>query len=364
MKKLLALISLSILLLTGCESDDDNNTPSIPDSYNFENVDYSGQTDRLNQLAALTFYAKSVVGGERISAQAMKDMFTNEGGNGGGYFSFTSTKQLADKCAPGYADMMNSLFDNFEEDASTLVAGSDGVAGTIETNTGTTYFFDENGYEYAQLIDKGIMGGCFMHQIQNVYLGVDKMTANNESNTEGKNYTDMEHHWDEAFGYFGAGTNWPTDTEGERFWAKYAWKMSSEITGGAYDCPNTIMDAFIAGRFAITQKDYEERDAQIAIIREQLEYISAGTAIHYLNSAISGYTDTSARLHYLSEALEFINALKYVYPTTRIITNDQINETLNSLQQENFYNLSLQQIQTTKNILSNVYGFQNFADQL
>ena len=199
------------------------------------------------------------------------------------------------------------------------------------------------------------MGACFMNQIQNVYLGFDKMNVDNNANIVDQDYTPMEHHWDEAFGYYGSDDN--------RFWAKYAAKMSSDATNGAYDCPTTILDAYVAGRYAIIQKDYTKRDQNIAIIREQLEYVAAGTAIHYLNAAASNYADDALRCHELSEAIEFINALQYVSTDVRKITPNQISSLKETIG-NNLFEITLANINSAADELASIYGFESFASQL
>jgi len=64
-----------------------------------------------------------------------------------------------------------------------------------------------NGYSYAQLISKFIMGATFYNQVVDGYLdeglAADKK-PNDQPYSDGAAYTGKEHSWDEAFGYFGA----------------------------------------------------------------------------------------------------------------------------------------------------------------
>ncbi|MBK6524213.1 MAG: DUF4856 domain-containing protein [Crocinitomicaceae bacterium] len=106
-------------------------------------------------------------------------MFANTGGNGGGNFSFTSTKKLQDKCLAAdtslFIDYMDSLAIASADFANTA---ADGQAGTLTSGT-STYLFAANGIEYTQLIEKGLMGAVFMYQATNIYFGSDKMGADN-----------------------------------------------------------------------------------------------------------------------------------------------------------------------------------------
>ncbi len=192
-------------------------TYTVPSTYVFTHssgnstVSYSGQTNRINQLLELSAYANS---GEStiISAQAMKDMFANVGGNGNGNFTFTATQQLKDKCFSLDTALISSYFDRqATASQSFAVPASNGQAGTLTSGT-SVYLFDANGFDNAELIEKSIMGAVFMYQALNVYFGPGKIDLDNTTAvdpTTGKYYTLMEHSWDEAFGYFGVPIDFP-----------------------------------------------------------------------------------------------------------------------------------------------------------
>ena len=64
-------------------------------------------------------------------------------------------------------------------------------------------YTDDNGVDLTQMINKVLIGAVPYYQATRVYLG-GLLEDENGSPVEGKSYTEMEHHWDEAFGYFGA----------------------------------------------------------------------------------------------------------------------------------------------------------------
>jgi len=86
-----------------CTYPEEDNSYSVPTTYSFTDgngnstVSYPGQTDRLNQLSEMVTLMKSGTS-TVVDAQDLKDMFENAGGNGGGNFSFSSGKQLKNKC--------------------------------------------------------------------------------------------------------------------------------------------------------------------------------------------------------------------------------------------------------------------------
>src|SRR5690606_2964185 len=74
---------------------------------------------------------------------------------------------------------------------------SQGQAGVLGGNR----LLNEKGFELGQFVQKGLIGAMMLDQIANIYLGTDKQSADNDAIVAGKNYTELEHHWDEAYGY-------------------------------------------------------------------------------------------------------------------------------------------------------------------
>lgn len=335
---------------------------TIPASYSFadENgnntVAYPGQTERLNQLEEMTVYMKSG-NAATISADIMKDMFANTGDNGAGNFTFSSSKQLKDKCFTTDVDQ----FETWMEDLATASIdhsemASSGQAGTLTTGE-STYIFDANGVEHVQLIEKGLMGAVFMNQALNVYFGDSKMNVDNSNAvdpTNGKFYTEMEHHWDEAFGYFGAPVDFPVNKEGIRFWAKYCDRQDAALGSNGI-----IMDAFTKGRAVIAQNaELTLRDEQIEIIRKEWERFCASQAVTYLEGAKDNFgTDNAKYLHELSEAYAFIMCLKYVPLDTRVINFTQIENLLDNTIGLDFWAVTLVDLNSAINELNTIYGF-------
>ena len=291
------LLAVLILCVSACDSaGPEQDLIDTPESYEFTRdgtptVSYSGQTDRLNMVSEIKDYLRRGDQGEVLSEQALLDMFQNAGGNGGGHFSFSSDRQLKDKTFT--PDLDNRLFENlFAGAAAASAAGNAGVVATDGTaglltreNSGNTILVDERGREFTQLIEKGLMGSVFYDQIFNTYLTDDRIGAGveNAELVEGENYTPMEHHWDEAFGYWGAPTDftspWPEAREDEaRFWAHY-----SDVADGELGTNELIMDAYIAGRAAIVNDDVATKDAQRDVLYAYHELVAAATAVHYIN---------------------------------------------------------------------------------
>jgi hypothetical protein len=378
----LSLIAIVAVMLTiGCDTNNSTEeTIDPPSTYEFSrdgesSVAYPGQTDRLKMLEEIDAYMGKGDDGELLSEQALLDMFENKDGNGGGNFSFTSDRQLKNKTfAPDLdANLFQDIFAGAaaaSENGSNGITASNGTAGLIEReNSGSTILVSANGREYGQLVEKGLMGAVFYNQIFNVYLTNDRIGPNveNEELREGTNYTDKEHHFDEAYGYFDAPvdfeSDWPDSRTDElRFWSKYS-NGSDELLG----FNDTIMEAFIHGRNAIVNDNQGELDEQVNVLYENLELLSAATAVHYINSTLSHWNDGNQgeAFHALSEAWAFVNALKY--SPNKTITLDQIDQILNSDFGENgnFWNVTPEGLNNAKSTLVDTYpDLESVQDQL
>lgn len=334
---------------------------TVPSNYEFTDdagnntVSYSGQTDRLNQLEELTTYMKTGTSAI-ISANVMRDMFYNTNDNGNGNFSFSSSKQLGNKCLFSDTAMFTAwMTDLAAASIDYASTAANGQAGTLNSGS-STYLFDANGQEQVQLIEKGLMGAVFMNQALNTYFGSSKMDVDNSTAVDadaGKYYTEMEHHWDEAFGYFGAPTDYLTSSESFRFWAKYCNARDAQL-----GCNAIIMNAFLTGRTAIINNDLTTRDQQITIIADMWERVSAATAVSYLEGAKDNLgTDNAKFLHELSEAYAFIMDLKYAPLDSRTISITQINTLLDTNIGTNFWDVTTTDLTTAINELNNIYNF-------
>lgn len=309
MKKII-LPLLAVITLFSCKEDDvvdTNSGYSVPSTYNFENVSFSGQTVRLDMLEEMTTYIKTgATAGTSLDAQVLKNMFKNSGNPFNIERLDTSGKQLQNKCFILDTALFISYFDSLELIGG-IANGSNGKAGIV-TNGTKSYLCNSKGFEYAQLFDKGLMGAVFYYQAVENYFSDAKIGAdvNNTDVTPGKG-TDKEHHFDEAFGYFGIPTNFPSNTDDIRFWGKYC-----DGRNGVLGSNQKIMDAWLKGRAAISNKDKSAMDAAVSTIKTEWEKVCAGTAMHYLNGALANLNDDAIRNHELTEAIAFILSLIHI----------------------------------------------------
>ncbi len=325
----------------------ENQTYSVPTTYTFTNsngestVDYGGQTERINQLIEMIQYA-DLGTSQVISAQVLKDMFANVNGNGNGNFSFTSTKKLQDKCfSLDTATIIAHFTDIAAASNSYMNTATNGQAGTLTSGT-STYLFDATGFEKSEMIEKSVMGAVFMYQALNVYLGSTNMNADNTTLVAGKTYTNLEHYWDEAFGYFAVPTNFPT-APAFAFWGKYCNSQNTNLNSN-----QVMMGNFLKGRAAISNKVLADRDPAIVEIREMWEKIAAYQAMRYLDQAVTNYgTDQAKYLHVLSEAYGFIYSLRFAPVETRNMSISEVDSLLAQFN-GNLWNLTLNDINSIK----------------
>ena len=354
-------IFATAVLLSSCKKD--NNKYNIPTSYNFENVNFSGQTNRLAMLTELSTYAKSAnaLNAAALDTQKMKNMFNNTNNPFADTTLNSSGKMLADKTVSTEALIFEQLMDSLAA-ASAFCSNNSpslGNPGVMTNSSGTkSYLVNANGVELAQLIEKGLMGACFYYQATAVYLGDGKMNVDNLTVVPGEG-TAMEHHWDEAFGYLGVPTDFPANKNGLLFWGKYLNDRESKIGQNA-----TLMNAFLAGRAAISNDNSGERDVKITSIRRSWEQVCAATAIAYLNDAIAAYgVDDAEKHHALSEAYAFVYSLKFGWDATIPTSSADVILTslggTTNLLQLNFYNTTLSQLQNAKDAL--VAAFPSLA---
>ncbi len=350
------------MVMFSCNSDDDvtmhDDTQfyDIPSSYNFDNVSYQGQTDRLAMMTEWKSYmASSRTSGIALDAARMKAMFTNEAG---AEFTQEYTKQIKSKTFEAVQADFDALIDELAAASTSTVAGEVGVSGVIESLDGAkSYLVGDDGLDHAQVIEKGLMGACFYYQGTTIYLGSDRMNVDNETVEEGKG-TEMEHHWDESFGYFGVPKDFPANTDILSFWGSYSNSRNAVLSSN-----QAMMSAFLEGRAAISNKDLETRDEAIAEIRAEWEKIAVGSILHYLNSGIENFEDMALRSHSVSEAIGFLYSLQF--NEGKIIETTKVNELLTiiagsaNFDEMNLYNTTVGNLQTVKDELAAIYGLES-----
>ncbi len=371
MKKIHILAALAFTIaITSCKKDTITpepevptpTTPSytVPTTYSFSTVNYSGQTTRLDMVAEIKTYMNT--GNTSLTvlnAQKLKDMYANVNNQFTNSALNTSGKSIKSKVLLSDQSVYETYMDNIAAASTATTAGSNGVAGVIVSTTDATkkYLCDANGVEWTQVIEKGIMGSLMYYQTTAYYLDALQIgnAVDNTTIIAGEG-TAMEHHWDEAFGYFGAPVTAPTSTTGIRFWAKYA--NDRNVILNTY---TDLSNAFIKGRAAISAKDYTERDNQVTKVRDTWEKAIVGTIISYVNTTKLKITDDAIRNHNCSEIKGFLMNLK-CNPTKKA-TASEIAQ-LEGFLGTNYYNITVANLDSIKNLLSTIYNLDAVKNTL
>ena len=205
------------------------------------------------------------------------------------------------------------------------------------------------GVRLDQMIAKGLAAMVAYYQATSVYFHPNKLDVadNTVSVNDDYGYTNMEHYWDESFGFFGASVDYlnlssfnqrgayDTDASGSidykteyNFdWAAYAAKRD-DCTGCDHDgsFASTIMGAYIDGREAITAQDgVSGYDPHRMTIVNTWEKVIAANIVHYINDLQDDITIGSSDINKSwSQMRVFALALQFNY--FKIISDSDLTE--------------------------------------
>ena len=375
-------------LIDGIDNDcdgqiDESTAIEFPEIYSFErngasSVAYAGQTIRLMQADELYQALNSQTWlGQTIDSQALNAMFAGVDGVSAGFADpalNATNKIIRSKTAASALNgsvIVQAIFDSWiEEYVNELLPYYDyeasiGQAGfTTSLSGGGPYLVNQNGQEIDQLFFKSLIGAFTLDQIINNYIHPNQLDAGTrrEDNTngildEGKNYTEMEHKWDEGFGYLYGLTldiesNYALPYDGGnagQLLMKYFLKVDQNYQPGIAE---TVYNAFIAGRHAITIADYDTRDASAFILKTELSKVIGYYSVHYLNAYLYKIQEgeQGGAFHALSEAYGFILSLQFTNDGYDLpyFSNAEVNQMLSNV--TNFWTVNesdiLQMIQT------------------
>ena len=346
MKKLFVSAFVAALTLSSCSSDDDSDILNdknidVPVSYDFtrngeSTVNFEGQTTRLQMSAELL---SNFTDFDNASEEMLLNMFANENSPFANADLNASSKSIKSKVAASNlyfatnnveASEIKADFESWiTEQMTTVKANKDvlaeaGQAGQIAQGTRVRYV-NGKGLELNQAFAKSLIGGLLADQILNNYLSQpvldeadNRLNNDDELPEEGKNYTTMEHKWDEAYGYLYGDPSIPASNPNsilnesdDRLLFSYLGQVDEDedFTGLAEE----TFEAFKTGRAAILSGDYVVRDEQVAIIRENISKTIAVRAVYYLQDGknLLANGEFGAAFHALSEGYGFLYSLRF-----------------------------------------------------
>lgn len=336
MKKVFTLSAITILLgFASCKKEDNNTiqlrtkvdasqyTDATPyastfvDAKSTTTTDFSSGNAKLNMFIGLNTYI-NLNKKQLITTEVSKNLYSNIGNPftldyatefttlnaaGFGIKNFTASSLSAIDADAVRQKIEADLTSNAVNSPFFTVSASSGVAGKLGT-----YLVDAKGIEVGQIIQKGLIGAFQIDYIGNVLLK-DGLNATNTTVVSGKNYTALEHNWDEAYATLTlnpmiyAGYTNSTNPRTESFLASYIWEYNQSNYTNIYL-------AFLKGRAAIVNNNRNELNKQALFIRTQFEVAIANAALGYLGKWTSGTTD-AARAHAIGEGAGFIYSLRF-----------------------------------------------------
>lgn len=348
----------------------------IPYSYEFaragkSTVSYSGQTSRLNMADEL--YA--ALNTNTFTKAQMLEMF-NEGTGFADATLNSSGKKMGNKTAgsPLASATVKPLFDAMITDFADNVIpnwatdAANGQAGVL-TDATRTIHVNAKGHEIDQTFIKGIIGAMNVDQIINNYITPYQLdsgtrTSDNDNNTlsSGKDYTDMEHKWDEGFGYlYGQEADATrldlgvSPTGNGTTLNKYFKKINTSNQAGI---GIKVFDAFRKGRAFIVAKQYDKRDQQAKIIKEELSKVIAYKAVDYINGYMSKIEagNKADAFHALSEAYGFVMSLQFTNDGTdsAYFSNSEVNGFLTLM--DNFWTVQNSDLESIRDQVKAKFG--------
>ncbi len=357
----LCILSAVLLLTVSCSKSSDSVDPvptyTVPTSYTFVNTNFSDATTRLGMVTEMSNLMKNATTGV-LDGVKLKNMFANVGSPFTTAAYNTSGLQIKDQCFALLQTDVVSYIDSLVKVSQSGVPASRGVAGVgaSSANAASKYALTATGVNYAQVFNKSIMGGLITYQIVNNYMDGGIASSVDNSTVIPGSGTAMEHNWDLAFGYWGVPTDFPTNKTGAKLWGSYSTQVDS-----GYHANRILIDAFLKGRAAISNKDNATKLAQATIIMQTFERLTGAAALQEIKEVKESLNDNILRNSRLSECYGFINSLRY--NPKRKITDAQINAIL-ALFPKNFYDLTLTDVNNIRDAVAKQYDFDSVKDIL
>ena len=292
------------------------------DASNNSTVDFSAGYAKLEMFRGLNTYI-NLNKTQVISADVSKNLFANIGNpftvdyNSNFALLNTSGFNLKSLTAASFStNDANAVRQKIEADLTANAAlgnsfsliASNGVAGKLGV-----YMVDAKGIEVAQIIQKGLIGAFQIDYINNVLLSAG-LNADNTKKVDGKNYTQLEQNWDQAYAVlttspiFLAGSTDAVRGTSEFGLGSYVWEYNKTNYSNIYL-------SFLKGRAAIVNNDRVELEKQALFIRTQFELAIANSALGYLVKWGTSTTDAT-RAHAIGEGLGFIYSLRFCKTNT------------------------------------------------
>lgn len=300
-----------------------NYSDAFVDANGVSTVDLTEGNQRFKMFQAINYYATSSISANaQIEAGKLKNMFANTGSHFTDISTSTltvtgselnaSTVQLKNVIASSWpltqAEIVRTEFETWFNEIAIASASINGTASPGVAGKLGSLLVDAKGIDLSQLIQKSLYGALQLDYMGNVLLN-EGLAADNYKTVGDKNYTQLEHNWDEAYGlltlnpiFLQGATNDNRNTF-EFGLGAYVWQFNKANYAKIYP-------AFLKGRAAIVNNDRGELETQALLIRTELEKTLAYGALNYLNKWKTSTTDAD-RAKAFAEGLGLIYSLRF-----------------------------------------------------
>ncbi|MCE2503886.1 MAG: DUF4856 domain-containing protein [Chlorobi bacterium] len=331
------LFTFVSLALTSCSDDTvtepDDDKISVPTTYSFlsrfetdkSSVSYSGQTVRnlLIQDIKILIDQSGKSDGKPVTAADILALYDHNDGDNlmtrtttgslppleTAYPTISTGKNLTGKISGATLIGTNKTVDQMMREwfAEVEILSNDPTR--IRTPMAYT---DDQGHDLSQLINKVLLGSVVYYQGTGIYLSQVADRDNTVQKGGTALYTDMEHAWDEAFGYYGGARNYfsfsdedlagsvdqfTNDANGDGkidFKSEYNFGFSRNAgkrdkgSSSGTDFTMEIFQKFLEGRTTIVNQG-SETDLISArnAVANTWEKVIAATVVHYINETLS-----------------------------------------------------------------------------
>ena len=347
---------LALFLLASCETAPENQVTYDFTRNGVSTVSFSGQTARIGMATELLAAMQDL---DRTSIE-LAEMYANQTPTGEDVAPFSdpalnsSTKSIKSKIAAS-ADFFSSntvegaaiketIQSYIEEQANEVFVAKDEQASARQagrlTDSESTQLVNAQGLVLDEVVKASISGALMIDQICNNYVSTSVLDAgtNVEENNQGlveagKPYTTMEHKWDEAYGYLFGATGVGQESEPLLNDDPFLNALLTEINGDTDF--NTIADdvfyALAEGRSAIMEQNYELRNIQATIIKEELALVIAVNTVKALQLGKQNLNNNlqATAFSELSKAYGLIQALRFLRQpnsTESIFSSTEVSE--------------------------------------
>jgi hypothetical protein len=361
---ILILSTAAAMLVSCCKKEPVKPNPdpkpiyNIPVTYDFgNNTNFISSSQRISMAKELVAHIKSAHNSTAhitLNTSALTDMFNNNNSPFADAALNSSGISLTEKTnnSSGVVNELSGWFSDVASVSQSTIEGSDGQAGKVlgpvptnSTAVRAAWLMDANGFEFKELVEKSLMATVFYSEAMKIMKNIG--SYDNAAVVAGKGTT-MEHAWDEAFGYFGIPTAFPTVTTGLSYWGNYCNSVNAAIGSNTL-----IMNAFLKGRAAISNNDTEARNIARDAVVSTWEKVAAAKLLAYLKQSKTNFSIDGQRNHNLSEAYGFIRAFRY--NPSKTISDADIDLLLNYVG-NNLYKVSLTNIDAAINKLAVIFN--------